>query len=359
MDPLGDPLTTGPIQAGWEYPIELYLRWQFRFIKDPDHRFVNGLVWTWTQTPSDSLELLLTLSTSSTLSYTPTFMLNGTVPGSLTVYSQVCSTASSTAAKYNSVWVVELLQSGRALSKLSETRPVVANSTPSVHAMHRVAFHPAIAVSLFLLTLSVSDFKQTLWKCGLLWPYVGMSSVGTRLHWDCDAMSDAAGISPPVHSTYTPNVILSVMIIHIIPSRQINLAIDDPLLVPSVTCYSTGSYLWNDSCAADDVSHWENLKCIGCRCFSHLYKYWPGIQVTRVCTYCGECQGSPVLNKRSIHIQKLDFEQSLWLPRESPIMHTLTPSRALLYPHPVVPAVPSTAALASCALTHQRYTFTF
>jgi hypothetical protein len=108
---------------------------------------------------------------------------------------------------------------------------------------------------------------------------------------DCKAMGDAAKISPRVPSTCAQNAILSLLIIHIIPSRQIYVAIDNPSLVPSVSCLSTSSYLWNYVRAADDVSHAENLQSNGCRCFSHLYKFRDRIQVTRVFRYCGERHG--------------------------------------------------------------------
>jgi len=61
MDPLGDQLTTGPIQTGWEFTIEPYPSRQFGFIDDPDRQFGNGSVWTRTRTRSDSPEPLLTL----------------------------------------------------------------------------------------------------------------------------------------------------------------------------------------------------------------------------------------------------------------------------------------------------------
>jgi len=107
----------------------------------------------------------------------------------------------------------------------------------------------------------------------------------------CKAMGDATKISPRVPSTCTKNEILSLLIIHIIPSRQIYMAIDNPSLVPFVSCHSTSSYLWNDVHAADNISHAENLQSNGCQCCSHLYKFPDGIQVTRVFRYCGECQG--------------------------------------------------------------------
>jgi len=61
MDPLDNPLTTRPIQTGWELSIELYPNWQFRCIDDLDLIFGNGSVLTRTRTWSGGLELLLTL----------------------------------------------------------------------------------------------------------------------------------------------------------------------------------------------------------------------------------------------------------------------------------------------------------
>jgi len=72
-------------------------------------------------------------------------------------------------------------------------------------------------------------------------------------------MGGAAKFSPRVPSTCMQNAILSLLIIHIIPSRQIYVAINNPSLVPSVSCLTTSSYLWNDTCGADNVSHAENL----------------------------------------------------------------------------------------------------
>jgi len=63
MDPLGDPLTTHPVETGWEFTMELYLSGQFGLIDDPDRHFGNGSVWTRTRTRtrSDGPEPLLTL----------------------------------------------------------------------------------------------------------------------------------------------------------------------------------------------------------------------------------------------------------------------------------------------------------
>jgi len=104
-------------------------------------------------------------------------------------------------------------------------------------------------------------------------------------------MGDIEKISPCVPSTCAQNAILSLLIIHIIPSNQIYVAIDNPSLVPSISCLTTSSYLWNYVRAADDDSDAENLQSNGCRCFSHLYNFRDGIQVTRIFRYCGERQG--------------------------------------------------------------------
>jgi len=61
MDPLGDPLTTLPLQTGSEFTMEPYPSRQLGFIDDPDRQFGNGSVWTWTRTQSDGPEPLLTL----------------------------------------------------------------------------------------------------------------------------------------------------------------------------------------------------------------------------------------------------------------------------------------------------------
>jgi len=46
--------------------------------------------------------------------------------------------------------------------------PVADCSAPGLNTMRRVAYYPPIAVSLVLLALSVSYFKQTLWRWGQL-----------------------------------------------------------------------------------------------------------------------------------------------------------------------------------------------
>jgi len=186
--------------------------------------------------------------------------------------------------------------------------PVAAYSAPGANTMRRNAYCPPIAVSLCLLALSVFYCKRTLWDCGQLWPYVGMGSLGTGLHRDCNAMGGAAKTSPCVRSTCAQNAILSVLIMHIIPNRQIYVAIDNPSLIPSISCLNTSRYLWNHVCAADNATHAENLQSNGYQCVSHLYKFRDGIQVIRSFRYCGARQGWPVLKEISILIKELDFE---------------------------------------------------
>jgi len=200
--------------------------------------------------------------------------------------------------------------------------PVANYSASSFNSTRHVPYRALIAVSPFLLVLSVSDFIRSLWRCGQLWPYVGRGSLGTRLHRDCNAMwdgvkisphipstcvqneifsllmirdckvmGDAVNISSHVPSTCTQNAIVSLLIIHILPSRQIYVAIENPSLFPSVTCPTTSSNLWNDLRADDNSSHAENLQSNGCQCFSEMNKFRDGIEVTWVFRYCGERQG--------------------------------------------------------------------
>ena len=61
MDPLCDPLTTRPIQTGWEICIEPYPNRRFGCVDNPDRQFGNGSVLTRTRTRSDGPEPLLTL----------------------------------------------------------------------------------------------------------------------------------------------------------------------------------------------------------------------------------------------------------------------------------------------------------
>jgi len=166
--------------------------------------------------------------------------------------------------------------------------PVADYSAPRHNTTRCVAYRPPIAVSLYLLTLLVSYFEWTVWRCGQLWPYVGMGSLGTPLRRHSNAMCDVEIISPCIPSTCAQNAIFSLLIIHNIPSPHIYVAIDNRSLVLSVSCHTTSSALWNLMCATEDVSHAANLQCNGCRYFSYFYKFRDVILVSRVFRYCGE-----------------------------------------------------------------------
>jgi hypothetical protein len=103
-------------------------------------------------------------------------------------------------------------------------------------------------------------------------------------------MGDASKTSPCVPSTCTEIAILSLAIIPIIATCQINVATDNPALIPSVCCLDTNNNFWNYVCVANDVCHAEILQSNSCWCNSHLYTFQDGIQVTRVFRYCRECQ---------------------------------------------------------------------
>jgi len=167
---------------------------------------------------------------------------------------------------------------------------VVDYSVPSRNATRRIAYCPPIAVSLFLLTVLVSYIASTLCGCGQLWPNVGMGWLGSGLHWDCNVIGDIAIISHRVHSSCMPNAILSLLIIPIIPSRQIYVAIDNPSVVSSVV-WLTSSYLRQYVRAADDVSHNEYFHTNHRLRFSHLYQFRDGILVPEIFRYCSLWQG--------------------------------------------------------------------
>jgi len=171
----------------------------------------------------------------------------------------------------NSVWAERFRQSGRAKSETSETPQwritLHPTSMPRVtlHITLQSLFHHFFPVCLSPILNENSGFE------GQLWPYVGVGSLGTGLQRDCNAMGDAAKASPRVASTTAQNTILCLLIIHIIPSHQIYVAIDNPSLVPSVSCVTSSNYRWKYVREADNVSHPKNLQSNCCRCFSHLY----------------------------------------------------------------------------------------
>jgi len=168
--------------------------------------------------------------------------------------------------------------------------PVAENTTPGVNTTRCVAFFPLIAVSPFAFTISVTHFEWQLWCCGHLGLYVGMGSFDTHVHWHSNATGDAVNISPCIPSACLQNGVLSLQIIHMIPTRQIYVAIDNPSLVLSISCLTNSSYLWNWVCTANNVSHTEMIQTKHCRCLSHLYKFRGGIKLTWVYMFCGERQ---------------------------------------------------------------------
>ena len=60
LNPLGDLLTTHPIQTGGEIAIKPYRGWQYGRIDNPDRQFGKGLVSTRTQTQSNGPEPFVT-----------------------------------------------------------------------------------------------------------------------------------------------------------------------------------------------------------------------------------------------------------------------------------------------------------
>jgi len=171
-------------------------------------------------------------------------------------------------------------------------------------------------------------------------------------------MGDAVTTSPHVHSTCTQNTILSLLIIHIIPGYQINVAIDNPSLVPFVSCLTTLCYLCNSVCAAD-ISPAQEQQSICCRCCAYFYKIRDGIQLTRVFRYCVEHQGYRMLIKSSILIQERNFKLLLQLPREKTIQCSMTSPWGLLCLTPADMLDSSVPAPASCASRNVRHGFTF
>jgi len=72
-------------------------------------------------------------------------------------------------------------------------------------------------------------------------------------------MGDTAKTYLCVDSTFVHNAILSLLIIHIITCHQIYGDINNPLLVPPISCLTSTSYLSNYVHSANNVSHAANL----------------------------------------------------------------------------------------------------
>jgi hypothetical protein len=176
-----------------------------------------------------------------------------------------------------------------------------APSEPSATPQWRITPHPVSIprVALHIALQSLFHRFFSLCRSPILIKHSGVGAncdhTWEWVHWvhACiwNAMGDVAKTSPRVPSICAQNAILSLLIIHLIPSRKIYVAINNPSLVPSISCLTPSSYLSNYVRAADHVSDAENLRSNSCQCFSHLYKFRDGIQVTRVFRYCGERQG--------------------------------------------------------------------
>lgn len=90
-------------------------------------------------------------------------------------------------------------------------------------------------------------------------------SFGTCWNMDCKVMTDIAKISPCVSSTCAPNAIFLLPIRAIITSHQLYVSIDNPSLIPSVSCHTTSSYRNNYVRTADNVSHTDDFQIQGWR----------------------------------------------------------------------------------------------
>ena len=195
----------------------------------------------------------------------------------------------SSAKKY-SVRAEWLHQSGRTPSEPSETPRWW--STPRPASIQRITLYIPLrslfhCLFAFCRSPILNDHSGIVANCDNTSELVHWvrACIGIAMQWVTLRISLLAFLLPARKMQF------SLLIIHIIPSRQIYVAIDNPSLVPSVYCLTSSSYLWNYVRAADNISHAENLQSNGCRCFSHLYKFRDRIQVTRVFRYRIERQG--------------------------------------------------------------------
>jgi hypothetical protein len=124
-----------------------------------------------------------------------------------------------------------------------------------------------------------------------------MSSVVIHLHQDCSAMADAANISSHIHLTFMQNAVISFLYILIISSHQINIAIDNPSLLPSVYCLTTCSYPWNYVRAADTISHTEHMQSNCCGCLSHLSNFEMESKLPEISTVVRSTRANQYLTK--------------------------------------------------------------
>jgi hypothetical protein len=148
-------------------------------------------------------------------------------------------------AKNNSIWAEWLPPSGRDPSELSQKSRW--RLTLCRASIPRVTLHIALPSQFhcFFPLCPSPILNEHSGIEGQLWPYIGMDSLGKCLHRDCNVMGRTAKTSPRVPSTCVQNAILSLLNIHITPSRQIKAAIDNLSLIPSISWLTTSSYLWN------------------------------------------------------------------------------------------------------------------
>ena len=77
--------------------------------------------------------------------------------------------------------------------------PAPNYSVPGVNSMCHVTYPSPNAAALYLLALLASCFNQPLWLWSKLWPYIGMGSLGTHLHQDCNEWCCEILSSSPVY----------------------------------------------------------------------------------------------------------------------------------------------------------------
>jgi len=147
MDPLGDPLTTRPIQTGWEFTMEPYPSGQFVFIDDPDRQLGNGSVWTRTRTQSDGPELLLTLPASA-ISKIARSQPAGASPNWLDHGLQVHLHTRSIAAS-KCYLQSDSITASNCIFKLARSRPPSASPNPLYHGLQVYLQTRSITASKF------------------------------------------------------------------------------------------------------------------------------------------------------------------------------------------------------------------
>jgi hypothetical protein len=172
----------------------------------------------------------------------------------------------STSAKKYSVRAEWLRQSGRAPSEPAEKPRWRIIPRPA--SIQRVAFYITLrslfhCLFAFCRSPILNDHSGVVANCDNTseWVHWVRACIGIAMRWVTVRISLLAFLLPSRKMQF------SLLIIHIVPSRQIYGAIDNASLVPSVSCLTTMRYLWNTVRAADNISHAENLQSNGCQCF--------------------------------------------------------------------------------------------